>query len=116
MKAYCGRDSLDKFIVGHFMKDGKHTDKMVGMFKIWMRLYTDEVPGFVKKYNPDYDRVGLTCFVHRYLYLQSDKVACAQLNTTEAEFKKRIKAFRASVIVALANAYDKDDFDLETEF
>ena len=92
----------------------KHSNKprdiKLGMFKIWMRLYTDEIEDFVKKYYKSYNRRGMECFKHRYLLLEDTYTAGAALDMNSDVFNAFLRKFRKSMLIALENAYRSGDY------
>lgn len=111
MVHYCGRGALDCHVMMYVMRSGNHTEVELGMFKIWNRLYTDEVPKFVAEFCDNYNEQALEAFKHRWLYMEDAATASVAMGITVKKFKKLLKAFRVDMETALKVAYSSGRFD-----
>lgn len=110
MKNYCGRDALDVYLMRFVMRSGKHTDEEIGMFIIYNRLYTDEIPAFIEKYLPGYDKDGMEVFKHRWMYFENEKKIAEVLNIETGTVKAWLRVWRSNMDSALRAAYKSGDF------
>lgn len=86
------------------------------MFKIYNRLYTDEIPDFMQKYLPGHDKDALEAFKHRWMYFEKEDEIAAALKIDKSTVKVWLRVWRSNMDSALRNAYESGDFSAENRF
>lgn len=117
MKNYCGRDALSKVVADMVTANGNHTEREAHMFIKFMHLYTDEIPGFTKKYMEDeFDKVAWEAWIYRYLFLMKNGRVAHKMGLPLDSCKSFIELATRQFVAALSACVDageyEDDFEL----